>query len=283
MAMIRPNLTLIMDLDERVATKDTILEIKRNYAHITTPVIRTHAAGADEPVSNTARMMVKMGTYKYLRSEDEGADERWETIVEPWIKNMLHKVGNNMKVFNKRQREIGSPELNFDYTTLEFESGSFIVGVHPNATGWIDPELHSAVGTARTLLNNGTFADVVRVDIPAAARYGAQRDVAWEEWVVEHPEPEVSEEDVPEVAEEVEREPDNTREELLQEDIEAKSYENTAVPITDKQGLPMPVREEKEEEEDPFDFTVDYTVWEAFFADGSSRLFDSSAMAFLAE
>ena len=34
MALLRPSLTLVLDLDERVAAEQTILEINRSYAHI---------------------------------------------------------------------------------------------------------------------------------------------------------------------------------------------------------------------------------------------------------
>ena len=60
--MLRPSLTLVLDLDERVAGEDTVLEIRRTYAHICTPVIRTHAAESeDAPQRNEARMIVNMG------------------------------------------------------------------------------------------------------------------------------------------------------------------------------------------------------------------------------
>ena len=54
MALLRPSLTLVLDLDERVAAEQTILEINRSYAHIGTPVIRTHAceSAEDAPVRN---------------------------------------------------------------------------------------------------------------------------------------------------------------------------------------------------------------------------------------
>ena len=73
MALLRPSLTLVLDLDERVAAEQTILEINRSYAHIGTPVIRTHAceSAEDAPVRNTARLIVNMGTYSYLNSADE--------------------------------------------------------------------------------------------------------------------------------------------------------------------------------------------------------------------
>ena len=69
-------------------------------------------------------------------------------------------------------------------------------------------------------------------------------------------------------------------EELLAEDVIAKSYENTAVPPTDSEALPRPQREEEEEEE-PFDFPVDYTLWAVIGTDGATRTYDCAAAAFV--
>lgn len=288
MALLRPSLTLVLDLDERVAAEQTILEINRSYAHIGTPVIRTHAteSAEDAPVRNTARLIVNMGTYSYLNSADEGADERWETIVEPWIGNMLRKIGNNMKVFNDRQRKIGYPEVHFDTLDIELGAGAFTVAVRPQGAGNVDEAASALVSAARDLRNNGIFADAVRVELPTAASWNAQRDAAWEAWIVEHPEaleePETDEETPTDgVADETaEAASEKTREELLAEDIAAKSYENTAVPPTDSEALPRPQREEEEEEE-PFDFPVDYTLWAVIGADGATRTYDCAAAAFV--
>lgn len=166
MALLRPSLTLVLDLDERVAAEQTILEINRSYAHIGTPVIRTHAceSAEDAPVRNTARLIVNMGTYSYLNSADEGADERWETIVGPWIGNMLRKIGNNMKVFNDRQRKIGYPEVHFDTLDIELGAGAFTVAVRPQGAGAVDEAVAERVTAARNLRNDGTFAEAVRVE-----------------------------------------------------------------------------------------------------------------------
>lgn len=280
MALLRPSLTLVLDLDERVAAEQTILEINRSYAHIGTPVIRTHEPESeDAPVRNTARMIVNMGTYSYLNAADEGADERWADIVGPWIGNMLRKVGNNMKVFNDRQRKIGFPEVHFDTLDIELGAGALTVAVRPQGAGAVDETVSELVTAVRALRNDGTFAEAVRVELPTATSWTAQRDAAWEAWVEEHPEALEAPEDEAEEAEVVEEMP-KTREELLAEDIIAKSYENTAVPPTDSDVLPRPEREE-EEEEDPFDFTVDYTLWTVIGPDGTARTYDSAAAAFV--
>lgn len=284
MAMIRPSLTLVLDLDERAATEETVLEIKRSYAHITTPVIRTHAAEAEAPVSNVARLLVNMGAYHYLHSADEGADERWESIVEPWIGNILHKVGNNMKVFNDRQREVKMPELMFDRACIELQGGQLVVALHPDPVCWIDPALNAQVGLARTLLNDGTLEDAVRVSMPTQASWEEQREQAWDAWIVEHPEALEQPEPEPEPEVPEEPQPQKTKEELLREDIEAKSYENTAVPITDSDALPRhpALRDPEPEEEEPeqFSFAVDYSLWEVEFADGSKRVFNAAERSF---
>lgn len=253
-----------------------------------TPVIRTHAceSAEDAPVRNTARLIVNMGTYSYLNSADEGADERWETVVGPWIGNMLRKIGNNMKVFNDRQRKISYPEVHFDTLDIELGAGAFTVAVRPQGAGDVDEAVAELVTAARDLRNNGTFAEAVRVELPCAESWNAQRDTAWEAWAAEHPEvleePDTDEDaSAGDVADEAaEPAPEKTREELLAEDVVAKSYENTAVPPTDSEALPRPQREEEEEEE-PFDFPVDYTLWAVIEADGATRTYDCAAAAFV--
>lgn len=279
MALLRPSLTLVLDLDERAASQQTVLEINRSYAHITTPIIRTHAAESeDAPVRNTARLLVNMGTYQYLDAGAEGADERWDTIVAPWIGNILHKVGNNMKVFNDRQRKIGLPEVAFDTLDIELQGGALVVGLRPEPNGFIDPATAEIVDRVRQLKNEGPFAAVVRVEAPTATTWTAQRDEAWNQWVAEHPE--ALEAATPKVEETSETPaPEKTREQQLAEDIEAKSYENTAVPPTDAPDLPRPARQE-EDEPDPFTFPVDYRLWAVTTTEGATRTFDSAAGTF---
>ncbi len=303
--MLRPSLTLVLDLDERCAQEDTILEVKRNYAHIGTPVIRTHAAQSDEPARNVMRCLVNMGAYRFLMSADEGADEKWTDIIDPWLANLFRRVGNNMKVFNDRQRSIGLPELVFDSMDVELQSSQFIIGIHPDALCLVDPSAHANATVARNLLNDGTLTDAIRVDMPTAASFEEQRADAWTKWVKEHPEaiesnatPEslADEEDSAQSESVAQRkhtsvkpigsEDEETRERRMREDTEAKSYENTAVAPTDSSTLP-PVDEaqdatEEEEEEERFDFDVDYSLWEVTFADGTKRIFDSTTRTFVA-
>ncbi len=283
MAMLRPSLTLVLDLDERIASDDTVLEIRRTYAHICTPVIRTHAAsGDDAPVVNEARMLVNVGARKYLHSADEGADDLWNEIVEPWIKNILHKVGNNMKVFNDRQRKIKLPEVVFERVDVELQGGEFVVALHTDPLSEVDESLHEQVGLARELLNAGLLEGVVRVDAPSDESYEAQRESAWQAWIVERPEAlEPKPEPEPEPEPESEPEPELTREEWLARDEEAKSYENTHVAPTDSEALPPIEREEEEEEPEQFDFEVGYDAWSVTFADGSKRNFNAASREFV--
>lgn len=292
MALIRPSLTLVLDLDTRTTGKSTVLEINRSYAHITTPVVRTHEPEhEDAPVRNTARMIVNLGTSPYFDAAAEGAEANWRDIVEPWIGNMLRKIGNNMKVFNDRQRKIELPEVNFDTLDIEMAGGTFAVKLHPEPAGAVDPACRAIADRARTLVADGTFAGAVAVEAPTAASFAEQREAAWEAWVAEHPEAleEAEEDEAPEGeageetvadAEEADAAEPKTREQLLEEDRIAKSYENTAVAPTDSEAMPRPAREEVVEP-DPFTFPVDYTLWTVTFADGSTRTYDSAAGTFV--
>lgn len=280
MALLRPTLILIFDLDEEVATEETVLELKRCYSYVCTTAIRTHAAHAESP-RNIARFEVKMGTHRYLSSADADADETWKSIVDPWLRNMLHKVGNNMKIFNERQREIGLPEVVFDRADIVLQGGALIVGIHPDDESFIDPGLHKAIDAVRTFVNDGTCAQALRVDVPSDASWSSQRAAAWNAWVAEHPEalePKPDERSAPDSSEPSGQE--KTPEQLLQEDIEAHSYERTAVPPTDSDALP-PIPHEGKIERPRFNFDVDYTEWAVAFADGSIRIFDSMNRTFI--
>lgn len=291
--MLRPSLTLVLDLDEKLASKETVLEIKRSYAHIGTPVIRTHTAeSGGASARNYARLLVKMGTHRYLRATGKDADELWTSVVEPWIGNILHKVGNNMKVFNDRQRSIGLPEVTFDRMNVELQGGELVVGLHPDPRSWIDPQLSAMIGTARDLLSNGILAGATRIDAPSDEAYEAQCKTAWSAWVAEHPEAvetakNENTRNAKGVADEsdIDRDPKadlaQTREQLLRMDAEAKSYENTAVPPTNSNTLPRPQREKPEPEPERFCFKVDYGIWAVECADGTRRMFDSASRSFV--
>ncbi len=281
MALIRPSLTLVLDLDDRLAAQETQLELKRCYTYITAPIVRHHAPASDDaPVSNTARAIVNFGTRSYLHSSDEGSDELWDDIVEHWLGNILHKVGSTMKAFNRRQRLIGLDEVIFDNFDIELAGGEFVVSLHPDLLGFVPEELNAAIGMARSLLNDGTFAGAARVRIPADESYAAQQDSAWLKWQAEHPEEEAEDDSADAQAADAAPEVDYESEEWLAYDRERKSYENTAVPITDSDDLPPIERKEEVEPPEPFSFEVDYSVWSVVFADGTARRFDSSALAF---
>lgn len=299
MALLRPSLTLVLDLDERMATTDTVLEIKRCYTYIGTPVIRSHAPASEKgSVTNTAHMLVGLGTRKYLKSTDEGADELWDTVVAQWIDNMLRKIGTTMRAFNTRQRKIKLPEVVFDRFDVELQGGELVVSLHTDPESFVDEALAGEVTQARTLLNDGTLEGAVRVEMPSDESYAAQYESAWELWVAEHPElgaqavaevatPDSGAKEAEDLAdgeqEEAEKpadEPALTREEWLELDKQAKSYENTAVPPTDSETLPPIEREEEPPEPERFTFAVDYACWNVIYADGTSRLFDAGTQQF---
>lgn len=190
MAEPRPSLLLILDIDERIATRETKLELNRCFAFMN-GLIRTHAPeeglpaftgdapeGTDElPVVNTARCILKMGTKKYLYSSDEGSDERWEkSEIEKWFYNQFYKLGNNMKIFNRRQREIGAPEVDFTWLVIDLQNGALELALHLDSNSDVPAETARVVSAVRTALNDGTLGPnaVARISMPTAASYAQQ-------------------------------------------------------------------------------------------------------------
>lgn len=305
MVTMHPSLTLVLDLDERLSTQETKLEIARCYSYVGNPLVRKHAASEGEP-ENIARFLVSAGTRKYLMSTDEGADDLWSETVEPWIASMFFKVGNTAAAFNKRMRKIGLPEINYARADVELQDGQFIVGLRPDPENRIGRSVAAQVDAARAMLNEGVLEGAVRVNAPSSKswdeQYGAAR-IAWDEAQAEAeaaaaqaeaeaaniggsapsdmaPEPTGALKHTAGPMPDWKRDPEAFAA-WEAADREAKSYENTAVPPTDSDDLP-PIGNPVEPPEPPrFDFDVDYSVWDVFFADGTVRTFDSNTRTFL--
>ena len=174
MAKPHPSMALLLDLDERIVDNDLRLEIDRCYSYLGTPVVRTHEASDGEPV-NRMRMMVRVGAREYLDSSVEGADELWNDYIEHWLLNQVHAVDNQMKIFNRRQREEGKPELVFTWLEVELQGGRLMVRLRLDSTCGIDPADSIWVSRVRTALNEGRLGeDVVAVTLPSEASYEKQ-------------------------------------------------------------------------------------------------------------
>ena len=167
-------MALTLDLDESIVDHELRLEIDRCYSYLGTPVVRTHPAADGEPV-NTLRMTVRVGAREYLDSSVEGADALWSDSIEHWLLNQVHAVDNQMKIFNRRQREEGKPELVFTWLEIELQGGRLVVRLRLDSTCGIDPEESKWVSRVREALNAGALGkDVVAVTLPSAASYEKQ-------------------------------------------------------------------------------------------------------------
>ena len=106
MTLPTPSITLLLDIDESLDTEELRLEIKRCYTYVCSTLIRTHEAGTKdipetqfseeegEQKINVAHLLIKMGTYKYLNPEDEGANELAEALKVNKTLNQLSLYSN---------------------------------------------------------------------------------------------------------------------------------------------------------------------------------------------
>lgn len=298
MALPRPSLTLVLDVDERLDSTETRLEIDRCYAHVGTTIVRTHKAGStparsfaeaakaarvdDSAVSeeaeakNVARLLVKLGTRKYLRSENEGADELWNDVVAQWLFNEFHKIGNNLQIFNRRQKEIGGQALSFDWLDVELQDGEVCAWMRLDSESGIDPDASEQVTRMRTALNAGVLGqDVASVVMPDPEDYKRQREAGLaakaEREAAEEKAREEEEAAAAAAREEEERLAEEAflespSEELDEEEERARQEAELAA----KFELPAP------------DFPIDYHLWRVEYADGTARTFDSRTGTFVA-
>lgn len=177
MAQPRPSLTLILDIDERLDNEDLRLEVNRSYTHVAPTLVRTHTPATEEdPTVNTVRLLVKMGNHTYLNSRDEEADELWTSVIAPWLHNEFRKVANNMKIFNRRQREIGNDELAFHWMEVDLQNGALKVLLHLDSVSDIDAARSSLLTELRSLLNDGTLGEGIKqVSMPSPEAYERQK------------------------------------------------------------------------------------------------------------
>lgn len=270
----RPSCTLIMDIDEGLVDEEMRQEVARCYTHVGTALVRPHASSPDS--ENTMRLLARLGNRKYLHSDDEGADELWDEVMERWFYNQFHNVGNNMVIYNKRQEEEGTPELFFDWLEIELEDGDLYVRLHLDSNSTIAPEKSALVTAARTAYNDGTLgAGVTRISMPAPASYAEQRDAG-----LAAKEARVAAEEAAAEAEEAAREA-----EAAKKAAEAEENFLGTPQETDEDRAAAEEAEYRAELENRYgvpeaDFEIDYTLWEVEYADGSTRAFDSKTRKF---
>ena len=180
MGQPHPTLTLILDIDKRLDSAEAQQEIKRDYAYVGSTLIRTHEpASEDAPIENTMHLVLKLGRRQYLYSKDEGADELWNGFLEHWFYNAFFKLGNHMKIYNRRQREIGMPELVFDWLELELQNGKLRVRMHTDSNSDILPNTNEWLTAIRSALNAGALgencgAEIEQITIPSPEFYAKQ-------------------------------------------------------------------------------------------------------------
>lgn len=296
MAQPHPSLTLILDIDERIDSEELRLEVSRCYAHVCLTLVRTHPACEGDP-ENTARFLVKMGTKAYLDSSVEGADDLWSNSVERWLHNMLYKVSNNIRIFNKRQKNNGRDALAFTWMELDLQNGALCVRLRCNSVSAVDANVSSMIGTLRTQLNAGAIGkDVVRVTMPAPAEYEVQSIAGLEEKARREAQ-QAQQEQIEKLTEQARRaeaerqaeeafleSPELSKQALLDETEDGPSSENAHGTEDEPETPAHPGGGEDIEElfslDEP-DFEIDYHVWEVTYANGSTRTFDSNAAKFI--
>ena len=289
----RPSFTLVLDVDSRLDSREMRLEVTRCYSYVGSTVVRTHEGDPAREAENIARVMVKLGTRRYLHSKDEGADELWSGTLERWLYNVLHKVGNNMVIYNRRQREIGNDELVFPWIEIELQNGELPVRLHLDSNCSINPECVQLITQMREHLNAGDLGEnVCRVSMPApdsyaqqAARYEAEKAereerIRAEEEAARIAEAQARAEAEAEAAESFLESPELT-EQLSQLETAAESPAAEEGSLVRDDALASPessVEDIKARYDIPDpDFEIDYGLWLIEYHDGTARNFDASA------
>lgn len=324
MGQPHPTLTLILDIDKRLDSPNLQQEIKRDYAYVGSTLIRTHEPeSSDAPIENTMNLVLKLGRRQYLYSSDEGADDLWNNFLEHWFYNAFHKLGNHMKIYNRRQREIGMPELIFDWLVFELQNGKLRVRMHTDSNSDILPDTNVWLTTIRSALNDGSLgADVTQVTLPAPEYYeqqlqaglaaaaerkkqaaaeqkrlteqeaarAAQQEAQAEAAFLESPQLAAQEAAAAAAQQEAEAqacsETDPTHATSGMNATGTENTSETSAPEPETHTSDFDHEAYNEEADYSFDeplFAVDYGMWSVAYIDGRVRLFDSHAHTFVNE
>lgn len=173
-----PSSLLILNIDEELDSKELRLEIDRCYSYLGAPLVRTATRPSDRDTPyNVLRLNVKnVGAAHYVTNPSEETDELWAMLTS-WLRNQLHMIDNQMKIFNRRQREEGNPEIVFDHIEIALENGSFIASIHTDSVSGVDPTVIEQLCTLRKMIAAGTISTgLSAVVMPSEAALAAQHE-----------------------------------------------------------------------------------------------------------
>lgn len=281
MAQPRPSCTLVLDIDEKLATEETRLEVDRCYTYVGTALVRTHPAAEDGAGENVMRLLAKLGNHRYLKSEEPGADELWDGTIERWFRNQFHTVSNNMRIYNRRQREIGNDELRFDWLECDMENGALRVALRLDSTCSVPAEDAELLTSVRSRLNDGTLGKgVVRVAMPSADSWAEQLAAGEAAAEARRAEEEEKAKVAAAAAEEAKA---KAEAEAEAEFLESPELAANAEAVAEEERNDSPADDFDRFKEEIPDFVVDYRMWEVEYDDGSKRVFDSAEARFVDE
>ncbi len=268
----RPSGTMILDIDEALATKETRLEIKRCYPHVGNALIRTHEVEEGQPHKNVISLLAMVS--KEYMDDSEDSQNYWDEIMERWVHSMFHNLGNCMKIYNRRQREEGGIELYFDYLELELQNRSYTIAFALDSNSDIKPETATMATKCRNAMVRGELGEgVTRVVMPSEKSLELQK--AQGAVVRAKREEEKAAQEAAKEAErlaEIERRREEAQENFLEAPDEEIAKEETAEKTWEEHMAKF--------EFPDVDFDVDFRYWDVYGADGIVRQFDSQTGEF---
>lgn len=289
-----PSNLIIFNVDERVLDEGMKLALKRSWTHIGEILVRSHAGDDDTPPCNFLHVMVKYGTRRYLRCDGGEADENWSERMEQHLLSTMRKISGNTVAFNRRQRKTGDPELALDFIEFELEAGALTFEFRLDSNGCVPVSCARIATEVREALSAGALGEPVRVRIPSARSYSEQARAHAEAKAAEAAREAAAEEErlaaeaAAREAAEIEAEElfmespvlvaEAQREEAAKAEAEASAHADSPLEVA-------PLTEEEWEAEygvPDVEFEIDRTLWEAVYADGTTREFDSAARQFVA-
>ncbi|MBR2789262.1 MAG: hypothetical protein IKD70_01400 [Eggerthellaceae bacterium] len=264
--MIRPTARLRFELNPAILNDDTVADLKRCYLNVAPLHIGPRPDIKDPRIARNVLGLVVVLHYPYW-NEGGTADENWNGILMPWLKNKLYKLNATVQNYNTSRRRNYIPMI--QYGQLEIILDNRVVAVQLPSSSAFPEEIPALLDRLRGCVLDGCFGneEFVRVEMPWIDPASLPEEPAEAEVEAETEAEAVAE------AEEPAAEPEAAEaagvEEPTEETEAADEAEEPAEEKRELEPLPEP------------DMPIDYTLWGIRREDGTVRVFDSEKRTWL--
>jgi hypothetical protein len=272
---IKARFKFYFKLDEELfQDEDTKEQLYRTYSEAA--AVAYQPMTAEEAASGKRALMLLRGmilNHTFWLSSDPEADELWASAILPALPKAIERTVRHQKMYQRQGKKIGVLLPPFERMDLQLDPYVFSFEDTTNLT---EDVVVDAVEQIRVLLNDGVFDSALlqRIDIPQVVAAEPEAEEQTAEAVAAEDDATAAGGDIADGTAPDDQAGDDADDDATAGDDAAQAGDEMA------DGEAADGAEEGQEAE-PEPKVVDYSIWEVFYKDGTSRLFDSKGNSWI--